>query len=182
MHGFISVISGQRAVRNSYGGNKSILQWYHSFNKVGCLCKWKSSSEPSVSEAVERVRQSFVRSPRKSTRFAAYELRMLQKTIWKNKRKKINFQAVLLRRSGFVDFMQNNHKENKQFFKSDVNLLSKIQSFKYRIQQQYSQGKYPKVFTPSTAIKHNHQCLKIHVRKDYSQAQPSQNNPHYSLA
>ncbi|GFT37086.1 hypothetical protein TNCV_3135391 [Trichonephila clavipes] len=41
------------------------------------------------------------------------------------------------------------------------------------IQQQYSPGKYPKVFTPSTAIKHNHQCLKIHVRKDYSQAQPS---------
>ncbi|GFV38748.1 hypothetical protein TNCV_3624931 [Trichonephila clavipes] len=70
--------------------------------------------------------------------------------------------------------MQNNHKENKQFFKSDVNSLSKIQSFKYRSQQQYSQGKYPKVFTPSTAIKHNHQCLKIHVRKDYSQAQPSQ--------
>ncbi|PRD28686.1 UNVERIFIED_CONTAM: hypothetical protein NCL1_31671 [Trichonephila clavipes] len=40
-----------------------------------------------------------------------------------------------------------------------------------RIQQQYSQGKYPntfsrrdlKVFTPSTAIKHNNQCLKIHA-------------------
>ncbi|GFU97146.1 hypothetical protein TNCV_3130411 [Trichonephila clavipes] len=45
-----------------------------------------------------------------------------------------------MKRSGYVDFMQSNHKENKQFFKSDENLLSRIQSFKYRIQQQYSQS------------------------------------------
>ncbi|GFU06260.1 hypothetical protein TNCV_4765581 [Trichonephila clavipes] len=30
------------------------------------------------------------------------------------------------------------------------------------MQQQYSQRKYLKLFTPSTAIKHSHQCLKIH--------------------
>ncbi|GFX02694.1 hypothetical protein TNCV_2011381 [Trichonephila clavipes] len=30
-------------------------------------------------------------------------------------------------------------------------------------QQQYSQSKSPKVFTPSKALNHNCQCLKIHV-------------------
>ncbi|GFV93290.1 hypothetical protein TNCV_386541 [Trichonephila clavipes] len=74
-------------------------------------------------------------------------------------------------------------RKNNQFFKSDANLLAKIQSFKYRIQQQYSQGKYPKVFTPSTAIKHKN-SLKTHVRKDYSHkhSRASQNDPHYLLA
>ncbi|GFV95439.1 uncharacterized protein TNCV_4574411 [Trichonephila clavipes] len=43
---------------------------------------------------MEKVRQSFVRCPRKSTRVTAYELGMLQKTVWGIFPKKIKFQAV----------------------------------------------------------------------------------------
>ncbi|GFT07607.1 hypothetical protein TNCV_4045641 [Trichonephila clavipes] len=57
----------------------------------------KSSDRPSVSEeAMEIVRQSFVRSPRKSTRVAAYELGMPQETGGKIFRKKLNFKTYHL--------------------------------------------------------------------------------------
>ncbi|GFW55835.1 hypothetical protein TNCV_122191 [Trichonephila clavipes] len=46
----------------------------------------------------------------------------------------------------------------------------KIQSSKYRIQQQYSQNKSQKVFRPSTELRHNYQCLKYTNIKEYSQA------------
>ncbi|GFT22010.1 hypothetical protein TNCV_4022141 [Trichonephila clavipes] len=60
-------------------------------------------------------------------------------------------------------------RKNNQFFKSDSNLLSKIQSFQYRIHRQYSQGKYPKVFIPSTAIKHNNSVEKYTCQEIYPQ-------------
>ncbi|GFX96663.1 hypothetical protein TNCV_244501 [Trichonephila clavipes] len=40
------------------------------------------------------------------------------------------------------------------------------------IYRQYSQGKYPKVFTPSTAIKHNKQCSKVHARQKLPEISP----------
>ncbi|GFS87328.1 uncharacterized protein TNCV_422181 [Trichonephila clavipes] len=55
-------------------------------------------------------------------------------------------------------------------YKEEENLLSKIQSLKYRIQQQYSQNKSQKVFTPSTALRHNCQCPKYTYVKDNSKA------------
>ncbi|GFV86934.1 hypothetical protein TNCV_2198861 [Trichonephila clavipes] len=63
--------------------------------------------------------------------------------------------------------MQNSRKDQDSSFKSDENLLSKIQSLKYRIQQQYSQNKSQKVFTPSTPLR---RCLKYTYIKDCSQA------------
>ncbi|GFV96890.1 transposable element Tcb2 transposase [Trichonephila clavipes] len=99
---FLEVISVQWAFTNRYGKeaptNKSILQWYHQFKKTGCLCKKKSSVWPSVSEETEeRVKQGFVRSPRKSTRVATCELGMLQKKkkkLRKFKEQEIKFHAV----------------------------------------------------------------------------------------
>ncbi|GFV57073.1 DUF4817 domain-containing protein [Trichonephila clavipes] len=79
------LISVKRVFRNHYGKeaptNKSILRWYQQLGKTGCFCKKKISGRPSVSEeAVEKVKPSFVRSPRKSTRVAACKFEMLQKT------------------------------------------------------------------------------------------------------
>ncbi|GFY25727.1 hypothetical protein TNCV_3060581 [Trichonephila clavipes] len=49
-----------------------------------CSCRKKNCGKRSISEkAVERVKQSFVRRPRKSTGVAAYELGMSQKTYGK---------------------------------------------------------------------------------------------------
>ena len=54
----------------------------------GCLCEGKSSGRPPLSEeTVERVRETFTRSPRKSTTRASLELQMPQQTVWKILRK-----------------------------------------------------------------------------------------------
>ena len=66
-----SVVFVQRAVRRQFNSvppsPNSIRRWYQQFQTKGCLCKGKSAGRPRVSEeSVERVRQSFLRSPKKS--------------------------------------------------------------------------------------------------------------------
>jgi len=65
-----SVVSVQRALRRQFSSDppsaNSIRRWYQQFQTTGCLCKGKSAGRPRVSgESVERVRQSFLRSPKK---------------------------------------------------------------------------------------------------------------------
>ncbi|GFY35337.1 hypothetical protein TNCV_796891 [Trichonephila clavipes] len=78
--------------------------------------------------------------------------------------------------------------DQKQKTKTDICkdfvLVNSILLRRSGIQLQYSQSKSPKVFIPSTAIKHNHQCLKIHVSKrlftSTAELIASQNNAHYT--
>ncbi|GFX12528.1 transposable element Tc1 transposase [Trichonephila clavipes] len=63
------VILVQWEFRNRYEKtavtNKSLLRYYQQFYETDCLCKTKSSGQPSVSEeAAEQRRTSFARSPR----------------------------------------------------------------------------------------------------------------------
>jgi len=54
------------------------------FTETGCLCKQKSNGRPITAEDdVERVRASFLHSPKKSSRTAAKELSMLKTTVWR---------------------------------------------------------------------------------------------------
>jgi hypothetical protein len=58
------------------------------FTETGCLCKQKSSGRPLTAEDdVERVRVSFLHSPKKSTGTAAKELSMSKTTVWRVLRK-----------------------------------------------------------------------------------------------
>jgi hypothetical protein len=53
--------------------NKSILKWYNNFIEKGRICdpRKRHSGRPSVSEQVaDQVRETFLRSPKKSTRRA----------------------------------------------------------------------------------------------------------------
>ncbi|GBL74833.1 hypothetical protein AVEN_243682-1 [Araneus ventricosus] len=73
------VSSVQRAFLHKYGkaalGHQSVLRWFRQFRETGCVCKGKSTGRLLVSEEiVERVRQSFVCSPQKSTVRASHEL------------------------------------------------------------------------------------------------------------
>ena len=66
-----SVVSVQRAFQRQFNSDppssNSIRRWYQQFQTTGCLCKGKSAGRSRVSEdSVERVRQSFLRSPKKS--------------------------------------------------------------------------------------------------------------------
>jgi hypothetical protein len=70
--------------------NKSILKWYNNFIEKGCICDQRKghSGRPSVSDqVVDRVREAFLRSPKKSTRRAGRELHVPQSTVRKILRK-----------------------------------------------------------------------------------------------
>ncbi|PSN55350.1 hypothetical protein C0J52_01846, partial [Blattella germanica] len=64
--------------------NKSILKWYNDFVEKGCICNQRKGHSVSV-EVVNRVRETFLRSPKKSTRrasrlrFRPYKLQLVQK-------------------------------------------------------------------------------------------------------
>ena len=96
-----SVTSVQRAFLRKYGkaapGHQSILRWFRQFRETGCLYKGKSTGRPRVSEEiVEHVRQSFVRSPQKSTVRASRELGIPQKTVWNVLRRRLHFKPYRL--------------------------------------------------------------------------------------
>jgi hypothetical protein len=76
-----SVVTVQRAFGAKYTKvlptDKTIRAWYKQCTETGCLCKEKSSGRPLTAEdGVERVRASFLHSPKKSTVNAANKLSM----------------------------------------------------------------------------------------------------------
>jgi hypothetical protein len=82
-----SVVTVQRAFRTRYAKDlptdKTNRAWYKQFTETGCLCKQKSSGHPLTAEGdVERVRASFLHSPKKSTGTAAKEQWMSKTTVW----------------------------------------------------------------------------------------------------
>jgi hypothetical protein len=92
-----SVVTVQRAFRAEYvkdpPTDKIIRAWYKQFSETGCQCKQKSSGRPLTTEDdVERVRTSFLHSPKKSTGTAAKELSMSKTTVWKVLRKRLVFK------------------------------------------------------------------------------------------
>lgn len=96
-----SVVTVQRVFRIKFGcdppSDNNIRRWYHQFEDTGCLCKGKSTGRPSVSEGtVERVRESFTRSPKKSVRKDSRELQMPVLTVWKVVRKRLKLRPYRL--------------------------------------------------------------------------------------
>lgn len=76
-----SVVSFQRPSRRQLQSDPpsadSFRLWYQQFQSTGCLSKGKSAGLPRVTEeSVERGRQSFLRSPKKSVLRASREFEM----------------------------------------------------------------------------------------------------------
>ena len=64
--------------------DETIRAWHKQFTETGCLCKQKSSGHPLTAEDnTERVRASFLHSPKKSTGTAAKRLSMSKTTVWR---------------------------------------------------------------------------------------------------
>jgi hypothetical protein len=60
--------------------DKTVRAWYKQFTDTGCLCQQKSSGRPLTAEDdVERVRDSFLHSPKKSTELQLRSYRCRQK-------------------------------------------------------------------------------------------------------
>ena len=90
----------QRAFRAKYAKDpptdKTIRAWYIQFTETGCLCKQKSSGRPLTAEDDERVRASFLHSPKKSTATAAKELSMLKTKVWSVLHKRLVFKPYCI--------------------------------------------------------------------------------------
>ncbi|GFT76980.1 DUF4817 domain-containing protein [Trichonephila clavipes] len=96
-----SAITVQRAFRIMFScrtpNNNSIRRLYHQFETTGYLCKWKSTRRPRLSEeSVARVRDCFLRSPRKSVRRTSRELAMPMTTVWKGLSKHLELRPYRL--------------------------------------------------------------------------------------
>jgi len=92
-----SVVTVQRAFRAKYAKvpptDKTIRALYKQFTETGCLCKQKSRGRPLTAEDnVERIRTSFLHSPKKSTATAAKELSMSKTTVRRVLRKRLVFK------------------------------------------------------------------------------------------
>jgi len=94
-----SATAVQRAFRLRFNiqppTRKRICRWSHQFEKIGCLCKGKSSARPHVSEEkVRRIQESFEHSPCKSTRRVSRELGIPQSTVWRVLRHRLLFNWI----------------------------------------------------------------------------------------
>jgi hypothetical protein len=83
-----SVTQTQRNYRTHFNkqppGDKAIRDWQSRFLETGIVHDRKRSGRPGVSdECEERIRESFVRSPTKSTRRASRELLLPRSTVHK---------------------------------------------------------------------------------------------------
>ena len=88
----------QRNFRTRYGRNPplrtSIREWYKRFMETGSWQKQKSTGRASTSAAdVERVRESFQQSPRKSIRHASRELGLPTTTVHRILYKRLKLYA-----------------------------------------------------------------------------------------
>ncbi|GBN89029.1 hypothetical protein AVEN_23529-1 [Araneus ventricosus] len=82
-----SVITTQRRFRTKYKkdppSDNSIRRWLTQFQETGSVLHRKGPGRPITSqENVDRIQETFTRSPRKSTRQAAVQLHMPHTTIW----------------------------------------------------------------------------------------------------
>ena len=77
--------------------DKTIHAWYNKLETTGCLHDAKQTGRPGHSaESVNRVRETFARSLRKSTRRASRELQMSQPAVWRILRKHLNVRLYRL--------------------------------------------------------------------------------------
>jgi hypothetical protein len=88
----------QRWFQTNYGKEaptrKSIYKWHKSFAETSCICaKKKNSGRRPIGETVESVRESFFRSPQKSTRGSGRDLiDVSHMAVWMVLRKRLSFR------------------------------------------------------------------------------------------
>jgi len=98
-----SFVTVQRAFRRQFERRSppetSIRRWYEKFRYRGCICHQGKGRgrRPSVTEeTVDRVHETFTRSPRKSVRRASRELKGPEPTVRKILRKRLQLYLYKL--------------------------------------------------------------------------------------
>jgi len=110
-----SVVTVQHAFKLKFNvdppTDKSILRCHRNFTERGCICDQRKghSGRPSVSvQVVDHVRESFLRSPRKSTRRAGQESKVPQSVVSKILSKHLRLHPYKLQ------LVQKLHPEDKE--------------------------------------------------------------------
>ena len=95
----MATFTGAERARKEPPSRLTIYSWHTNFVQTGCSVHHaKSPGRPCVSDAtVEQLRESFVRSPRKSTRRASSEIGIPNVTVWRVLRKRLHLKAYKLR-------------------------------------------------------------------------------------
>ena len=76
---------------------KQIWSWKKKFEDEGCLCRAKGSGRPATAEGkVERIRQTLLRSPKKSIRRTSMETLIHPTTIWREVRNRLAMKPCKL--------------------------------------------------------------------------------------
>lgn len=92
-----SIIQVQRNFRRTFNRqpprHKQIYEWHRKFVETGSVCKKTSTGRPRTSdENVQRIQDSFTRSPKKSTSRAGIELGIPKTTVWRVLKKRLHFK------------------------------------------------------------------------------------------
>jgi hypothetical protein len=92
-----------------------ILAWYNRFAETGCVSHTEpGQSRPCVAnETIENVRQTFVRSPRKSTKRASLKLIVPKTTLWNILKKRFRCKPYRLQ---LVQALSDGNKEKRHEF------------------------------------------------------------------
>ncbi|GBM54327.1 hypothetical protein AVEN_263039-1 [Araneus ventricosus] len=128
-----SVITTQRRFRTTYKkdppSDNSIRRWLTQFQETGSVLHRKGAGRPSTSqENVDRIQETFTRSPRKSTRQAAVQLHMPHTTIWNvpHNRLHLNAYKCLGEKSNLVSMCYEPRRAAMCKFINLFNIISKI--------------------------------------------------------
>jgi len=161
--------------------NKSILKWHRNFIERGCICDQRKghSGRPSVLvQVVHCVRESFLRSPRKSMCRVSRALKVLQSTVRKILQKRLQLHPYKLQ------LVQKLHTEDKEtwhafcgnlqaLMENDDDLLAEIifsdeATFKWKGQQiQYEDmGEWKSACTLEVECDSKTQCVLCHIKAD----------------
>ena len=97
----------------------TILAWYNRFVENGCVShRQPGQGRPCVAdETIENVQQTFVRSPRKSTKRASLELNILKTTVWKILKKRFCCKPYILQ---LVQVLSDGDKEKRHVFCGEI--------------------------------------------------------------
>ena len=131
------MVTDQRAFRSKYAknspSNKTIRAWYKQCTETGCLCKQKSSGRTLTAEDdVERVRASFLHSPKKSTETAAKELLMWKTRGWSVLHRHLVFKPYRIQM--VKQWSDENHRRRLDFCLQLRDLLSSDDIFLEKVQ------------------------------------------------
>ena len=116
----------QRNYRSKYGrdppSRPSIRLWHKKFMETGTVFDTRRSGRPRTSEEnIERVRQAFQRSPMKSIRTAARQLKLPRSTVHKVLHKNLRLYAYKVQ---MLQALQPNDMPRRKEFA--VNMLQRI--------------------------------------------------------